>query len=200
MVTTLKRKFATFARRWHCRPLAVLLGVMCMSGSVSGGGEGAVSKEYQLKAAFLFNFTKFVEGPAKSFKTDDAIVIGTFGRNPFGAELENAVRDRKINGRAIVVQPVQTAEAAKSVHLLFVSASEDARLDELKDLFSSAGILAVGESDAFVAHGGAIRFAVESDKLRFEIDMNAADQAGLKVSAQLQKLARSVHRRPVTRK
>ena len=161
------------------------------------GADTQVPKEYQLKAAFLFNFLKFVEWPASRFgSADEPIVLGVFGDNPFGAGLENTVRDRKISGRGIVVRSVQNTADAKATHLLFVSAAEESRFGALREDLKAAGVLTVGESESFLKRGGIISFTIEGDKLRFDINMISADKAGLKISAQLQKLAKNVLRKP----
>ena len=153
-------------------------------------GEDAVSKEYRLKAAFLYNFSKFVEWPARSFPgSDSPLVIGVFRGNPFGGELEKAVGGRRINGRPIVVKLVPSAAAAHQTHLLFVGAAHDSKLAELREALRGSAVLTVGESEAFSKQGGIITFKLQSDSLRFTINNAPAQQAGLKISAQLQKLA-----------
>src|SRR5262245_37705272 len=89
--------------------------------------QSPVSKEYQIKAAFLYNFTKFVEWPQERFAGENApFVIGVLGRNPFGDELEKIVHDRKVNGRTIVIRDFASATeasaASRSLHVLFVAA------------------------------------------------------------------------------
>ena len=154
-----------------------------------------VSKEYQLKAAFLFNFTKFVEWPATCFADEKSpIVIGVFGRNPFEVELENIVKGRAVNGRAIVVKFVTTAAEVRAVHLLFVPAGEETRVPVVA--WQDVPLVAVGESTAFAALGGTITFLQQGDKVRFAINLELADRTGLKISAQLLKLAASVQRKP----
>lgn len=118
------------------------------------------------------------------------------GKGPICAELENAVKDRKINGREVIVKTLDTPEDVKATHLLFVPAAEDKRLDSLLASFSGASVLTVGESEQFSKSGGIIKFVLEGDKLRFEINMDAADQAGLKISPQVQKLAKAIRRKP----
>lgn len=188
------RTVAGVFSRWG----GVLIVALTLAASTHvGGAEISVAKEYQLKAAFLYNFTKFADWPAHCFSgTNSPIVLGILGRNPFGTELEKTITDRKVNGRSIVVRPVNNAREALETHVLFVSGAEDNRLEELAQAISGAPILTVGESEMFARRNGIINFFIESDKLRFDINMDAADRAGLKISAQLQKLAKTVRRKP----
>ncbi len=173
------------------RLLAILF--FMAAGGISHAAE-VIPKEYKLKAAFLYNFAKFVEWPASAYSdAGSPVVIGVLGRNPFGAELSNAVKDRKINGRPIEIKQVRTAAEARGTQMLFVSAGEERNFGAFKNSLG-AGILPVGESALFANQGGTIIFNLEGDKLRFEINMAAAQRSNLKISAQLQKLATTIHR------
>ena len=189
--------------RW-CVRAAVRIGaslalLLCLPAGVTAvsGTELPGIKEQQVKAAFIYNFLKFVEWPASRFQdTNSPFVIGVLGKCPISAQLEDTVKGRKINGREIIVKTVDTLEAAKATYLLFVAASEDSRLDTWMPDLVSTNVLTVGESDQFGKGGGIIKFVLEGDKLRFEINMDAADRARLKISAQLQKLAKAIRRKP----
>lgn len=153
-----------------------------------------VPKEYPVKAAFLYNFTKFVEWPAAGFPTAESpIVIAVLGRNPFGDELQKIVRDRMVNGRPIVVRLLRSLTEAKSAtdifHVLFVAAGEEEHLAALTRNRPRDAMLTVGESDRFAALGGMVNFVLLDNKVRFTINRAPAEAAGLKISAQLQKLA-----------
>ncbi len=153
-----------------------------------------VTKEYQLKAAFLFNFTKFVEWPATRFADDASpIVIGVLGRNPFEGELANIVKGRAVNGRGIAVKSVTGADDLLTVHLLFVPGGEEPLLRAAA--WQNAAIVTVGESAAFAALSGTITFKPEGDKVRFDINLETAERDQLKFSAQLLKLAAAVRRK-----
>jgi len=171
-------------------PLICLL-LMCNTPIQAQSG----SKEHQLKAAFLFNFTKFVEWDAASFDSPDApLVIGILGSNAFGNEVEHAVKGRKVNGRPLVVRKLRSAGEARGTHLLFISSEEDGHAAGIINSVRGAPVLTVGESAAFARAGGAITFAIESGKVRFDINTTAAERASVRISSQLQKLARSVNR------
>jgi hypothetical protein len=178
--------------------LARALGVWCIfAGLAAGRAQDSVSKEYQIKAAYLYNFAKFVEWPAPSFTNRDSpLVIGIFGQNPFGDELTTIARDHKINGRPIVIKAVASAADAAGVHLMFFAVTEDARIPATLVALKGEWLLTVGESDRFVASGGVINFVRESDKVRFEINTAAAGRHQLKLSAQLLKLAKTIRQEP----
>jgi hypothetical protein len=168
--------------------LALLLGGVLRSAAAA---EEPVSKEYQIKAAFLYNFTKFVEWPADRLGgADEPIVIAVLGRNQFGEELENIVQGRKVGGRALAIRHCETVAQAAKAHVVFVSADDDALLRALVAA-RLPGVLIVSEAGA---RGAMIEFITVGDKVRFEIDVAAAERVGLRVSAQLQKLATTVHR------
>jgi hypothetical protein len=160
-----------------------------------------VSKEYQIKAAFLYNFAKFVEWPVDRFGDENTpIRIGVIGKNPFGGELEKLVQDRKVNGRGIAVVYLSSLKEAKSspvlCHVLFVPVGEENTLAQLAHSLEDASTLTVGESERFAAQGGMVNFTMLENKVRFEINADVAERAGLKISAQLQKLATTVRRKP----
>ena len=146
--------------------------------------------EYPVKAAFLFNFAKFVEWPATAFKgPEDPIAICVLGQNPFGTALEDVVRDKTVANRAFVVRNVLTAQQAISCQILFVSASERKRFRLLLDELKGHSVLTVGEADDVTANGGIINFRLKDARVRIEIDADAAERAGLRISSKLLSLA-----------
>ena len=176
-------------RAWWCGLL--LMGV-CASALPA-----QISKEYQLKAAFLFNFTKFVEWPAARFAgAESPIVIAVVGRNPFGDELEKIVRDRTVNGRRLVIVHLDTADEALQVHAVFIAVGEEPLVEKQIGPLIDAGVLVVGESERLAALGGAVTFKTADDKVRFEINIASAEQSRVKISSQLLKLATVVRRQP----
>ncbi len=175
----------------------VLAGLLSGGVSHGAGADSGAAKEHQIKAAFVYNFLKFVEWPeAKLGDTNSALTIGVIGKGPMTAELQKTVKDRRINGRELVVKTIETPEAARTTHLLYVTASEDSRLSDWLAQIADASILTVGESEEFAKRGGIMTFVLEGDKLRFEINIDAAEAAKLRISAQLQKLAKTIRRKP----
>jgi hypothetical protein len=156
-----------------------------------------INREYQLKAAFLYNFTKFVDWPTnRLIKKDEPLIIGVLGDNPFGNELAKAVEGRTQNGHAFLVTNLTAASEMPGVHLLFVPRGQEAVLREQGAALLAAGVLTVGESEAAAKLGEAITFSTEADKIRFEINLDAAEQNGFKVSSKLLQLAKVVRTKP----
>jgi hypothetical protein len=149
------------------------------------------SLEYQVKAAFLLNFTKFVEWPAAAMPPDKPFSICILGSDPFDGALDQIVAGESVNGRKVVVEKIHPPQA-NSCQIVFVSRSEK----DVRTFLSSLqpGILTVGEEDAFLRDGGQIAFVVEKRRVRFDINHKAATLAGLKLSSKLLSVARSVER------
>jgi predicted transcriptional regulator len=170
--------------------LRVIVLAMSILAVVASVARADSAKEYQIKAAFLYNFTKFVEWPPARFAEEaEAIEIGVLGPVAFRRELEKVVHGRKVNGRNVVVRPIGSPSEAQGCHLVFVASVEEHRLIESLRVLENAGVLTVGESDAFGTRGGMINFVREADKIRFAINQKSAERAGLKLSSQLLKLA-----------
>ncbi|MBD3336800.1 MAG: DUF4154 domain-containing protein [Candidatus Eisenbacteria bacterium] len=149
--------------------------------------------EYHLKAAFLVNFTRFVEWPEDRFPGPEApILIGILGDDPFGELLPEMVNDKTIDGREIEISYHATAETVSRCHLLYVSSSERPRLDCIMKALDLHGLLTVGDTDGFISRGGTIRLKLEGKHVRFEINLAAAEAAGLKISSKLLNLAEVV--------
>jgi hypothetical protein len=147
--------------------------------------------EYQVKAAFLFNFAKFVAWPPQTFKSPgDSISICVLGQNPFGRSLEEAVEGKIIDGRRFVVRQVAEIEQAPGCQILFIAVRQKKRAPGAA--LAMSGVLTVGESDGFAAGGGMIGFKLEGGKVRLEVNLEAAEQSKLRISSKLLSLARIV--------
>ena len=154
--------------------------------------------EYEVKAAFLYNFAKFVEWPRTAFVTDDApLVFCIVGRDPFDGSLEHIVDGRTANGRRIDIRDNVNFGDANMCHLAFVPQAEDERMARIVHAFhsdSGGTVLTIGETDRFAQAGGMIRLIIDEGRVRFDVNIVSAERAGLKVSSQLLKLARKVER------
>jgi len=153
-------------------------------------GEAATSKEYQVKAGFLYNFAHFTEWPTNAFPDNNSpLVIGVLGNDPFASDLDELVRGEKVNNRPLVVQRYQQVEEIKTCHILFVSQSEARRLDRILASLKNRSILTVGDVEGFAKQGGVIRFITEKNKIRFRINVEAARASHLTISSKLLRAA-----------
>lgn len=154
----------------------------------------AQSKEYQIKAAFLYNFAQFVLWPATAFtNTTEPFQIGVLGDNPFGAALEETIRGETIAGRQIVIVQSSHVEKLADCQILFVNKSEAAHLTDVFAKLDSKPILTVSEDPGFIPHGGTVNFYREGPKVRFEINPDAASKNGLKLSSELLRVGKIIH-------
>lgn len=155
--------------------------------------------EYQVEAAFLYHFAKYVTWPPHAFNGgNEPILIGVLGDDPFGDDLvQTVIRQKPVQGRPLqVLRGRHPAELARC-HILFISASEQPRLRQHLEALARARspALTVGESSDFLDAGGVIRFVIENSKVRFDIDAGNAERAGLVLSSKLLSLARNTRER-----
>jgi hypothetical protein len=158
-------------------------------GSIEAAQE-AQPTEYQLKAAFLFNFAMFVEWPQQAFiERTSPLVIGVLGENPFHDDLAKTLQNKKIDEHPIVVKEIRLPAEATNCHLLFISASEKKRLPEILQSVKGTSVLTVSEMERFTEDGGMINFVLIGTKVRFQINKETAAAAGLRISSKLMNLA-----------
>jgi hypothetical protein len=144
--------------------------------------------EYRVKAAFLFNFAKFVEWPASAFPSQAApLNVCVLGADPFGDVLEETLKGRSVGGRSIVAR--RLAEVEPGCHLLFVSGSERRRLAVIAEQLRSESVLTISEDEGFNALGGMIELFTEGESVQFNISPSAVERSGLHASARLIALA-----------
>jgi hypothetical protein len=183
------------------RRLGILILVLGMtlnwtSTADAQAGDASNSSEYLIKAGFIYNFAKFVEWPSAAFSQGDSpIVIGVLGTDPFGSVLDRLVEDKKIGQRGFVVKRYKWGKDLKELKdckILFVSASEKAHNDEIVELVKGLPILTIGETPGFAERGGVIRFTVEENRVRFEVNVEAAHKADLNISSRLLTLAKII--------
>jgi hypothetical protein len=150
--------------------------------------------EYEVKAGFLFNFTKFVTWPPEAFPSPNSpLVIGILGEDPFGQAFDASIAGENAQGRPIRVRRIsRIEEALPGCQVLFISHSEERNLADKLQALAAVPILTVGDDDDFVALGGIIQFFLDQNRVRFAINLAASRRAGLKISSQLLRLARVV--------
>jgi hypothetical protein len=148
------------------------------------------ANEYEVKAAYLYNFAKFVEWPAASGR--DSFVLGILGRDPFGPLLDTVMAGKAVSGRRLAIRRVASLEDVEGIDMLFIASSEGARVAEILKRLEGVPTLTVGETDGFVGRGGMLGFRVMDEVVRFDVDLDQSSKAGLKVSSQLVRVARKV--------
>jgi hypothetical protein len=177
-------KLAFFARRG----LLLILWVAGLFWSVAAPAAVATVKlsEYQVKAAYLYNFARFIDWPAQTFPTkEDPVIIGVLGEDPFGPLLEKTIGTNTISGRRILIQRLDISSDYKKCHILFISRSETEGLTTILQKLKGLTILTVSEVEKFAQRGGMINFNMVEDTVKLEINRQAAEQAGLQVSSRL---------------
>ncbi len=149
--------------------------------------------EYQVKAAFLYNFAKFVEWPVSAFPDETApFIIGVLGEDPFGKDLDQITEGKIVQGRRIIVRRFYDTSGLAVCQILFISSSERPYLKEIFKALERTNVLTVGEMDGFAQSGGGINFFLLENKIRFEINTAVTERSGLKVSSKFLNLARIV--------
>ena len=179
-------KNAMVSVRWRALKPLVLLAILLNTATAQ------FASEYQVKAAFLFNFAKFVEWPADAFTTADApLQICVLGQDPFGNEFE-AIENKRVSGRRLKVVHPSGVPQAKACQIIFVASSEKQRVREILHSLRAASVLTVGDTLGFARMGGMINFVLEENRVRFEINVKASERARLKLSARLLTVAKLI--------
>lgn len=167
--------------------LAAVIAALLFHAHFAAAQDGGIS-EYDVKAAFLYNFGKFIEWPNGAFASTNApLLIGIYGDNPFGNRLSGVVQGRVINGHPVVARQVSFSEL-KSCQILFICRSEQKNLKKILATLDGSGVLTVTE-EMDSQSGVMINFIVQDDRIRFEINNSAAEKVGLKISSKLLILA-----------
>ncbi len=168
-----------------------------LAGSVPhAGAEDDMTGEYLVKAAFLYNFAKFVEWPEAAFSDPRSpIKLCILGEDPFGVALET-IRGKAVRGRKLEIKKITRIEDLEKCHILFISSSERDQLPQVLDLEKMPNVLTVGDMESFAGEGGVVNLVKVGNKIKFEINMEAAWKAGLKISSKLLKLAKIVGSKP----
>jgi len=184
----------TIALRWA---LAALLA--CLAGSAAAQDseyESEINREYAIKAAYLYQFGRYVQWPQQAFDSADSpLVIGVLGDAPFGGVLEEIAGTKKIEGRSILVRKFASMADYTPCHILFIASSVSPRekTEAIRKLQGTPTLI-VGEEPGFAEHGGMINFFLEENRVRFEINAEAAKHDQLKISSKLLSLAKIVPR------
>lgn len=146
----------------------------------------------KIKAVFLFNFTRFIDWPPHSFDSDEApFVIGVIGSNSFVRYIDESVAGEKVGTHPIVVEQFKDARDIRKCHILYINLSDERKIKEAIMAISGRGILTVSDNEDFGKLGGIIRFYTEKNKIRLEINTEAAKTAQLTISSKLLSVAKT---------
>lgn len=168
------------------------LALVCCSANVAA----QTLTEYQVKAAYLYNFAKFVKWPVGAQPAGATFNICILGTNPFGNTLASTVADEKLDGKSIALHQISTPAEATDCAIVYIGRSEQSRLSSLLPALAKQGVLTVSEAPRFSAQGGIIGFVMDGGRVRFEVNLAAAQKAGLTLSSELLKVAMNVRRTP----
>ncbi len=154
-----------------------------------------VSLEYRVKAAYLYNFLKFVDWPPEKGAEASPYIIGVIGEDPFGKELVS-IGEKTVKGRPLKIKYFKGVEDLETCHILFICASEKERIEIILKRLNDMPVLTVGDVADFAQRGGMINLVKSGKTVRFEINRDAAEKTGLKISSKLLKLAVIIKKQP----
>jgi hypothetical protein len=167
--------------------------LVTLAGLASAYAYGAAPTEYEVKAVFLFNFTQFVDWPATAFPADGSpLIIGVLGNDPFGGALEDAIQGETVNGRPLAVRRYANVEEVDNCHVLFINLPNKQQLARVLKQMRERSTLTVSDSTEFARSGGVIEFITIDNKIRLQINLDAAKLANLTISSKLLRPARIV--------
>lgn len=179
----------TRSRRARLRAVAALLAAFLPAFAPTG------ATEYEVKAAFLYNFARYSTWPDPAFETPQSpFVIGVLGKDPFGDALDKTVKDKKVGTRPVVVERYAALADLGSPHLLFTTLGDAKEIEALLAALGKKPVFCVGDREGFAAAGGTAGFYLADKNVRFEMNPLAAKRAGISIAAQLLKLARIVEK------
>jgi len=182
---------------WLCRirPVCCLLFLLSVS-FFSSAESVAVPTPSDIEAAYLYNFEKFVSWPSDSGHDSAPFAICILGEDSFGESLNSLIADETHQGRKLVVRRLSSTATANDCQILFIGQSEESRLAKDLSALQKKPVLTVSTLPDFLEHGGMIQFLLQNRKVRFSVNLPAAEQSGLVLSSQLLKVAVSVNTKP----
>lgn len=177
----------------------LLLGAAWTGALSRAGAQDEPFPEHQVKAAFLYHFTKYVEWPDRSVDSPrSSVVLGALGADPFQGAVEEVIQGRLAGGRRLVWKRFDQTPRSGECHVLFIGSHDEDRLRQDLAHLKTEPILTVGDSEAFGRAGGILWFQVSESRVRFAINIDAARRAGIQISSRLLNVARVVGDRDVT--
>jgi hypothetical protein len=180
----------------HCARLKVFGGltlICAITLAPNLGSRASAPTEYEVKAAYLYNFGRFVEWPAASPSAQaGSFQLCVLGKDPFGPALHKTISGETIEGKYVVAKQVLSPQGAADCREVFISSSEDGQLDAILSALDADRTLTVSDMPDFTERGGMIEFVSQSNRIRFQVNLAAARRAGLTLSSQLLKVATKV--------
>jgi hypothetical protein len=176
-------------------PIRAVTVAFLLTGLIAGGRAAAQtsSGEAQIKAAFVYNFLKFVDWPAEAFRgPQDPVVVGIVGEGDVADATERFLAAKQVGARPVVVRRLNWDQSLTGVQAIFIAEPDAKRLHHVLEAAAAASVLSIGEGEEFATRGGVIGLLIEGSKVRFDIDTGAAQAAGLHVSSKLLALTRVV--------
>jgi hypothetical protein len=169
--------------------------VFFISSCVPSAQAQSKPNEYQVKAAYLYNFGRFIEWPTSaSAAKGDPFTICVLGQDPFGPALNTTLADEAINGQNVVARRIPSPQDALSCRILFISSSESERLKQILAILGDASVLTVSDLPQFTQRGGMVQLVLDGNKVRFEVNLTPVERAHLAMSSQLLKVAVNLRR------
>ena len=172
----------------------MLIAILVLFGPELSRAQDSSASEYQLKAAFLFSFAKFIDWPSSAFASPQSpFSICILGTDPFGSTIDDTLRGKAVGEHPVVIERAKEPGDVRHCQIVFVSSSEKLRLPDVLTSLQGANVLIVGEADRFADSGGTIQLMIEQKHVRFAINTDAAETSGLRISSKLLALAKIVH-------
>lgn len=187
-------RLARNRRVWLQCAIAALL-YLLFAGSIALGQQRP--SEYQVKAAYLYNFGRFVEWPAKgATPQSNSFTICVLGEDPFGQRLDATLAGERIGNQRIVARRISNPRMSADCQILFISSSEANRVNKIIEALDKNAVLTVSDIPSFSQRRGMIQFVLEENRIRFEVNLTATQRAGLTLSSELLKVATVVRKNP----
>jgi hypothetical protein len=165
---------------------ALLCGTLGLMALLRGASGAEAPTEYQVKAVFVYNFSRFVEWPPQAFSApDEPFVIGILGGDPFGARLDEAVRGERIDQHPLLVRRVRNVAEIGDCRILYIDRSENAQLPQILAALDHRSTLTVSDLDGSSQRGVMIQFTTENNRIRLRINVESARASGLTISSKL---------------
>ncbi len=189
------RRMIRRVNRFFRKSIAVV--AACLLASLTRANAPAHT-EYEVKAAYLYNFGRFIEWPQNSAASQESeFAICVLGHDPFGPALDATISGEKIGGKNVVARRISKAQEAAGCRVIFITPAKGGQMKGILAALGNSGVLTVSDMPMFVDDGGMVQFVMTDERVRFEINLTAARQAGLNLSSELLKVAAKVTQGPV---